>query len=356
MKEKFICISTPSGRTYYRAIPLAKEFLDKEQNIVNTTGELPDGEITELSVSSATIKHLQSGKLNGKFEVINLADNTVTYSEQYENGHLVSITERTAENAQTPQTKKEKAIRTYPGTVLKSTKNTNSFYINGKEVAEETLSSNGATLEILGTIPDGEVKEFNENGLVKTEAHYKNNKLNGTLLRYNESGTLISREEYVDSVLQGPAEYYTPTKNELISAHCTYKNSYLEGERTVTRQDGTLLQKENYKRGHLIGPRISFYPSGSKESEETFVDGKLHGERLLFFPSGELWYRENYNHGRLDGERIGYFASGKVRLEEFYAEGVLEGPRRVYAENGELLTSEEYHWGSLVHNTDRKSK
>ncbi len=356
MKEKFICISTPSGRTYYRAIPLAKEFLDKEQNIVNTTGELPNGEVTELNVSSATIKHLQDGKLNGKFEVLNLTDNTVTYSEEYQNGQLVSITERDLTKATHTPTAAEKAIRSYPGTILKSSKNANSFYVNGKEVAEETLSSNGVTLEILGQIPDGEVKEFNENGQVKTEAHYKGNKLNGALLRYSEGGTLLSREEYVDGVLQGPAEYFTPVKDDTLHACCTYKNAYLDGERTVTQNDGTLREKEFYKHGHLHGKRTYWYPNGKPESEENFVQGKLEGERRLYFPTGELWYKEHYAHGRLDGERVGYFASGKPHLEEFYTEGMLEGTRNVYAENGELLTTEEYHWGALVHNTERNPK
>ena len=356
MKEKLICISTPSGRTYYRAIPLAKEFLDKEQNIVNTTGTLPDGEITELNVSSATIKHLLGGKLHGKFEVLNLTNNTVTYSEQYENGHLVSITGKNLLKPQTKENKEEKPAPHYPGTILKSNKNTNSFYINGKEIAEETLSSNGVTLEILGNIPDGEVKEFNENGSLKTEAHYKNNKLNGSVLRYDDNGVLLSREEYVNGILQGPAEYFTTLKHDTLHAQCTYKNSLLDGKRTVKQKDGTLRQEETYKHGRLHGRRTIYYPNGWKESESTFENGKLHGERLLYFPTGELWYREHYDKGRLDGERFGYFASGKVHLEEFYTEGMLEGRRSVYAESGELLCSEEYHWGSLVHNTDRKIK
>ena len=48
MKEKTLCIVTPDSRCYYRAIPLAKEFLDKDHNLINTTGQRPDGEIIEL--------------------------------------------------------------------------------------------------------------------------------------------------------------------------------------------------------------------------------------------------------------------------------------------------------------------
>ena len=355
MKEIIICVSTPTSRTYYKATPLAKEFLDKEQNIINTTGTLPDGEVTELAASSATIKHLAGGKLNGKFEVINLTDNSVTFTEEYKDGQLVSITERTHALA-AGKHKEEKPHHHYPGTVLKTSKGANSFYINGKEVAEETLSSNGATLEILGTIPDGEVKEFNENGQVKTEAHYKNNKLHGPLFRYEDNGRISSREEYFNGVLQGPAEYFTPIKNDILHTRCSYKNSQLEGERTVTQNDGTVRERESFVRGHIEGLKETFYASGHKESEENYTNGKLNGERLIYFPSGALWYREHYTNNRLDGERFGYFADGKVRLEEFYTDGLLEGRRNIYAENGELLTTEEYHWGSLVHNTERKLK
>ena len=49
MKEKLICITTPNNRTYYKAVVLAKEFLDKDQNVVNRIGDVPDGKIMEIS-------------------------------------------------------------------------------------------------------------------------------------------------------------------------------------------------------------------------------------------------------------------------------------------------------------------
>ena len=57
MKEEFICISTPQARTYYKAECVAKEFLDKDNNVINTTGELPEGEVTEIAATTATTKH-----------------------------------------------------------------------------------------------------------------------------------------------------------------------------------------------------------------------------------------------------------------------------------------------------------
>ncbi len=353
MKEKLICITTPTNRTYYKATVLAKEFLDKGQNVVNQTGELPNGKIIEINASSWTCKELKDGKLEGKLEVINLTDGSVSFSEEYKNGVLVRIHEK-GDLAAKETSKTEKAAPLYPGTTLKTSKGSHSFYINGKEVAEETLASNGTTLELLGNIPDGEVKEFDDNGRVMTEAVYKNNKLNGLLVRYTPDGEVLSKETYVDGLLHGPAEYITFNRAGAFKATCTYNKSRLEGERRLEQADGRLRCQETYKNGRLVGERTTFYLNGNKESISHYQDGKLNGLREFFFPSGQLWYRENYLNGRLEGERTSFFASGKKFLEEFYTEGTLDGARNIYAEDGELLTSEEYHWGALVHNTERK--
>ena len=351
MKEKIICISTPTDRTYYKALPLAKEFIDREQNVVHTLGTLPEGQVTELSATSATLKSFQNGKLHGKLEVINLADGTVTFSEEYKDGKLQQISPSIQENSSPAQ-----IAPRHKGTTLKTSKGTHSFYSNGKEVAEETIASNGVSLELLGTIPDGEVKEFNENDQLITLAHYKNNKLNGELIRYTEDGRILSKEMYADGFLQGEASYCTYTRNGLLTAVCRYKNSRLHGERTLTQQDGTLRCREFYKNGHLTGPRLCYYPNGNKEREENYAGGKLEGKRELFFPNGTVWFRENYTNGRLSGERLAFFPNGKIYLEELYTEGLLEGHRNIYAEDGTLLTSEQYHCGTLTQETQQSKK
>lgn len=349
MKEKIICITTPSERTYYQATVLAKEFLDKERNVVNTTGTLPDGEVEEYNATSQTNKTLLEGKLHGDFEIINLATGAVTLREKYNHGTLVTITPNRLQANAVPPTETVSPVPIVSGTIVKTNKGTHSFYVNGQEVAEETLSSAGTTIELLGTIPDGEVKELDENNKIKAIAYYRNNKLNGTLTRYDEDGEVLCREEYINGMLQGPAEYFSYSKDNLLYAKCTYKNALLEGERTVSQKDGTLREKATYSQGKLQGERTCFYGNGAPELTESYKDGKLHGERTLFFPSGEMWFKENFSDGLLDGKRIGYYPWGQVYLEEFYREGVLNGPRRIYGQNGDLLTQEDYHRGTLQH-------
>ncbi len=350
MKEKIFCIATPDARVYYKATPLAKEFLDKDHNVINTTGQIPDGPVAEFSVSSVTTKNFENGKLHGKLEVINLADHAVTFSEEYNHGQLLHVTEHTLPSI-APVAQPEKSAAIYPGTVIKMGKDVRAFYVEGKQVAEETLSSNGVTLELLGDIPDGEAKEFTENGKLKTEAHYQNNKLNGLFIRYAEDGQVLSKETYENGILKGDAAYYSYLKNSELCTHCSYKNAVLDGEYTVTQQNGTVREKATYTKGRLNGTRTTFYPDGSPESVENWVDGKLQGQRQLFFPTGQLWYQENYRNGRLDGERTEFFTNTKPRLTEFYSEGLLDGQRATYDEQGNVLTNEEFHWGNIVHDT-----
>ena len=337
MKEKLICITTPSERTYYKVQELAKEFLDKERNVINTSGQLPDGKIEEYTVSSVTHKELENGKLNGTLQMVDLNTNAVTFSEQYHQGALVRVHAEEEPAAQQPK----KIAPAVSGTILKTNKNTCSFYVNGQEVAEETLSPTGAVLELLGNIPNGEVKELDENNKIKSVSHYKNNKRQGTLIRYDEDGDMISREEYDRGILQGPAENVSYSKNDFLHTKCTYDNALLEGLRIATQKDGTVREKENYSHGLLNGECFYYYQNGTLESKEFFKDGKREGERVLYFPTGKIWCKEQFSNGMLEGPRILYFENGQVYSEEMYKNGVLDGPRKVYSQNGTLLTHED---------------
>ena len=190
MKEKIICLVSAEGRSYYRAVPLAKEFLDKDHNLINTAGTLPEGEVEEFDVNTKTVKHYKGGKLDGDLQIIDLASGEITFSEKYKDGILLDVADHTLHG--TPiVTSAPKPQPTYNGTVIKVNKATQSFYIDGKEVAEQTVAANGAILELLGEIPDGPAKEFDDNGLLRADAQYKNNKLEGKLIRYDEKAALF---------------------------------------------------------------------------------------------------------------------------------------------------------------------
>lgn len=353
MTEKLICIVTPTKRCYIRATSIATEFLDKDQNLIHIAGTIPDGEIHEIKVATKTIKHYQHGKLEGELSMIDLASGKVTFTEQYKDGVLVDLADYTLPGVPVPILKTNDSP-TYQGTTVKTNKQTQSFYVNGKEVAEQTLAPDGTTIEQLGDIPDGAVKEFDENGQLRLETTYHNNQREGELLRYDEQNRLISRESYTEGKLQGSAQYFTYINDGPITIHATYKNMQLEGPWISSFPNGKPCIQATYQNGKLQGTRTTLYENGQINIQETFENGKLEGTRKIYYPHGTLWYIEHYKNNRLDGERVGYFANGNKYLEEFYTDGLLEGERKTYTDSGDLLSQENYHWGSLVHNTERR--
>lgn len=354
MQEKLICIVTPKKRCYFQVSPLATEFLDKDNNIIHQSGTIPDGKVEEIKIATKTVKHYKNGKLDGELAMIDLTTDQVTFTEQYENGVLIHLSDNTLQGLPIP-VKVNIEAPSYEGTLLKVNKETQSFYVNGKEVAEQTVSANGTMLEQLGTIPDGPVKEFDDNGQLRMEATYKNNLPDGELLRYDEQGRVTSREHYVAGKLHGPAQYFSYILGGKSVISANYTSMQLDGEWTSSFPDGKPCISATYKNGKLHGKRITLYQNGRVNVDENFENGKMQGMRMLYYPDGRPWYQENYKDDRLDGERFCFFTNGQKFLEEFYTEGLLEGARKTYSEDGTLITSQEYHWGSLVRNTDRNA-
>jgi len=354
MKEKLFCIVTPDGKTYYKAVALAKEFLDKDQNIIHTIGSIPDGEFDEIKTATKTVKNYKNGKLNGTLSMLDLNTNEVTFTEQYKDGILIDAKELSSPTFSVPL-HKNPLTKTYQGTSVKTNKNTLSFYVDGKEIAEQTVTSDGSVVEQLNNIPDGPVKEFDENNTLRLEVTYRNNKPEGKMIRYDETGQLISQENYQHGKLNGPAVYYSFSMQGRNEVKANYKNALLDGPWVFYLPGEKPFIKATYQNGKLQGTYTVLYQNGQTNIQENYENGKLQGQRQIFFPNGHIWYLEHYKNGRLDGDRLCFFSNGNKFLEEFYTDGLLEGTRKIYAENGELLTNEEYHWGSPVHNTERKS-
>lgn len=350
MNEKLICIVSPNSRTYYQAVPVAKEFLDKDMNIINSTGTIPDGECTEIKISSKIVKNYKSGKLNGSLQIVDLHTGEVTLSEQYKNGVLVDVGEVTLREPLPTQLSPLLPTET----LLKINKDILSFYVDGKEVAELTVTADGRTIEQLGQVPDGPVKEVDENGQIRLEATYRSNKLEGELRRYNEKGVLLSCVTYQDGQLNGPAVYYNYCTSGKITTSAYYKSAQLDGAWATTFPNGNVRSTATYSDGKLQGPKNIYYPNGQINVKENYQDGKHEGQRLVYFPEGTLWYQENYKNGHLDGERFCFFPNGKKFMEEFYIDGLLEGARTTFTEDGQMLSQEHFHRGTLVHNTERK--
>ncbi|WP_424244884.1 antitoxin component YwqK of YwqJK toxin-antitoxin module [Elusimicrobium posterum] len=352
MDEKIISVASPKRKIYFMAVPIAEETLDENGRVESARGAIPDGPVVEFNATLKTLKNYKNGVLHGKLQVADINSGKVSFTEEYEDGELKEIIDTGTLSPISPKHVSSVEGQTVErdlskeGLVYVRTKESIIFYDNGKEVAKRSLQDGSL---LAGKIPDGVIREFWENGRLKTQAQYKNGIIDGELTRYDEAQRLLSKEFYKEGVLEGPAEYtlYLPTAD--VFERATYKNGLLEGQRRMFLSDTHPIVTENFVNGKLEGKReVYFETSGILSMEENYKNGRYHGNRILYHNNGAVWYKEYYENGQLNGERIAYFPTGELYLKERYVKGLLEGEKNVYDQHGTVLFKEEYSFGSPV--------
>lgn len=222
-------------------------------------------------------------------------------------------------------------------------------------------------------------------GLALTSCHdKKKNNEEVVAKRYiHKYGYDVSQEEWETS--KYPGQEVTTLRNG-VTITSTYEDGVLNGPTTYTFPHSQTKQcTEYYDKGHLI-KKINYTIQGLPSSEELYL-GETHLKVTTWFPSGTPQSIEEYLDGKLvnaeycdqsnnavaritkgEGERIlrnqhhkvigkELFKEGVlVQLERYhangnpaeiveYAAGQLHGDKKVFAENGEPLSIEEYFSG-----------
>jgi len=349
--ERIIAVATKKKKIYYKAEAVAEELLDENGYPVTTNGKVPDGEIVEFSSNLQTIKHYKNGVLNGKLQVLDISTGKITLTEEYENGELKSIVDTATVAPLNPSSAVKtaedqiKEDLTKKGFVMFRTKDNLVFCNDGQEVARCLLMDGSL---VSGKIPDGVIKEYYENGVLRAEALYKGGVMDGAVTKYDEFGRVILQENYSGGLLDGGAVYYNYNGQEKSKETATYKNGRLEGRRVAYFPNGREFIIENFEANRLDGRREVYFENSILSSEENYKKGLLNGARILYYPSGAVWYKEFYINSQLEGERMSYYPKGELYLKENYKHGLLEGAKIVYDKTGTALLEEEYNFGEKV--------
>jgi uncharacterized protein len=203
---------------------------------------------------------------------------------------------------------------------------------------------------------------FYDNGNVKTEGIYKDDKKNGYFKEYTESGDLVSVSKYVMDVKQEDAEeitkldvvneYYPDGK---LKASGTYRNGVPEGIRREYGKDGTIEKSFIYRSGYIVGEGIvaeagsreghwrEFYANGTLKAEGEYKDDKRIGEWVFYYPGGS---KEQAGKFSISGKKTGtwkwFFEEGQLKIEEAYKNDVLDGMHTEYDEAGKVVEEGEY--------------
>jgi len=199
------------------------------------------------------------------------------------------------------------------------------YYNNDKS----TLQSEGVYLK---NKPVGEWKFYHKSGKLSSTGKYNNDGEKEELwLTYFDNGNLKSEENYSDNKYNGTQKYYDYDK--ILWEEYVYKKGKLLEYRAY-KKDATKIcdNKVNGKNFKLI----QYYPNGIIRREGSVSDGDLDGIWKTFSTYGVLTDDVNYKEGKNEGKYIEYFANGKTHTQRDFKNNQENGFSKYYFINGNL--------------------
>jgi antitoxin component YwqK of YwqJK toxin-antitoxin module len=142
------------------------------------------------------------------------------------------------------------------------------------------------------------VKLFHMSGKRMAEGKYVGKEIKDSLWSfYDESGTLISKDRFVQGKKNGLSQVYL--------------------------RDGKLAEEKSYKNDLLHGPFKEYFDGVNLRTVGNYVNGQLDGRTVYYYPNGVEVAAGYHKKGLKNGPWIYRTESNKVREKELYKNGVL---------------------------------
>ena len=242
----------------------------------------------------------------------------------------------------------------------------------------------------VGGFRNGPAKEFYPDPLskpLKSTATYINGLRQGAVTTYYNTGTISSRVNATDDLLDGILTKYSRdglvTGREVIekgirmTVPAIVEDPVLKKDESVVETDeppntdevieppmidetgepftgtqtgaywrsGKKAFERGFKNGYLDGVNNSWAEDGKPEQEGAYVDGKKDGEWKQWNVVGNLITDETFQHGLQVGPSKRFYPDGKIRVETNFVHGAQNGVRTVFRNSGDRLRETTYDHG-----------
>lgn len=214
-------------------------------------------------------------------------------------------------------------------------------------------------------LKQGNWKYFWDNGNLKLEATYLNDKKHGFFKYYDENGNFLYVEKYDHDELVKDAKetkqldqriaYYPNGKPSIIA---TYFKDKPEGLRREFDTAGHVTKGYVFQNGWLRYEGITdlnglrqglwkeYYETGELRSQGKYKNSIPIGPWNFYFTDKTVEITGSYNNkGEKQNEWIWFYPNGDTMTVAHYEEGDLEGPYAEYDENGKYLVKGSYEGG-----------
>ena len=128
-------------------------------------------------------------------------------------------------------------------------------------------------------------------------------------------------------------EYYN---NGKVKSEISYTNDMLDGIRNEYYETGKYTVQISYKMGVLDGVLKEYYRTGKLRYEIPFKNNILNGIFKAYYQTGKLKYETPYVNGQKNGIGKVYNPSGKAK-KVFFKDGTFNGSIVIKSEAGETI-------------------
>lgn len=199
------------------------------------------------------------------------------------------------------------------------------------------------TIEYKEGKKNGTLKEYFENGNLKTVQHFKDDKNVDSALYYHINGKLAAIQIHNNGEKIGCWKKYNEA-GKLYSDMCFEKNRLNGTALTYTYKTLHLIERFNFKDGYKHGKQETFYNSGKPKSIEYYNEDRLCAGTEEWFESGEL-VNNDFS--------IKYTEQNKVNLEnKLYYIVTLENP----SDDDEVFRVSDKDTGNVISQIQRLEK
>jgi antitoxin component YwqK of YwqJK toxin-antitoxin module len=190
-----------------------------------------------------------------------------------------------------------------------------------------------------------EKKEYDRSGKLKSVVHIRGGKYYGKAVFYYPTGDLQLECFYKDNLLQGPLiRYYTYFNKK--KEEQNYDKGNLDGLSTVWYEDGGKLSETTYMNGVLNGPYREYHPNNQIRVQGQYLQGFFTGKWLYFNLNGDIIGEGRYKHGT--GKQRSFYPDGKVSHEVHYKDNLKDGEEIEYDVSGKVTSIKIFNHDSLI--------
>jgi antitoxin component YwqK of YwqJK toxin-antitoxin module len=209
-----------------------------------------------------------------------------------------------------------------------------------------------------------------ENGKVKYEGFFVNNKPVGELKRYYDDGTkkaiLIfdksgkkasAKMYYNNGELAGEGNFIESMKDSVWKYYSYYDKSlkmietYNKGIRNGITQkiftNGVVAEVLNYTNNLKNGAWKQYYDNGTLKLETNFVNDKRKGAFATYYLSGKIESKGTFDNNKMQGDWVYYNEDGSVKMTINYINDIPQNPEALDKQNEEFFKMLDSNKGKI---------